>query len=48
MLTTATLDTVHEGKFNDNYAWMQVCHIHTNILVPTCIIHTEVTYNKVA
>ena len=53
-LTAATLDTVHEGKFNDEYAWMQVRRIHADILVPTGIVQAEdirwqwVTYEKVA
>ena len=53
-LTAATLDTVHEGKFNDEYAWREVRRIHADILVPTGIVQAEdirwqwVTYEKVA
>jgi len=52
-LTAATLDTVHEGKFNDEYAWREVRRIHADILVPTGIVQAEdirwqwVTYEKV-
>ena len=52
-ITAATLDTVHEGKFNDDYAWQQVRRIHTDILVPTGIVQSEdirwqwVTYEEV-
>ena len=37
-LTTATFDTVHEGKFNAEYAWEQVRRIHADIFVPTGIV----------
>ena len=49
----ATLDTVHEGKFNDEYAWREVQHIHADIFVPTGIVQAEdirwqwITYEKV-
>ena len=40
-LTAAALDTVHEGKFNNKYVWMQVRRIHADILVPTGIVQAE-------
>ena len=52
-LTAATLDTIHEGQFNNDYAWRQVRKIHVNILMPTGIVQSEdirwpwVTYEKV-
>ena len=52
-ITAATLDTIHQGKFNDKYAWEQVRRIHANILVPSGIVQSEdirwqwVTYEKV-
>ena len=53
-LTTAMLNTFHKGKFNNEYMWIQVLHIRTDILVPTGIVQTEdifwqwVVYKKVA
>ena len=53
-LIAAMLDTVNEGKFNNEYVWMQVRRIHAAILVPTGIVQTEdihwqwVTYYTVA
>ena len=44
-ITTITLSTVYEGTFNNKYVWMQVRHIHTDILVPTGIMQTENTHN---
>ena len=52
-LTAVTLQTVHEGQFNDDYAWRQVRKIHADILVPSGIVQSEdirwqwVTYEKV-
>ena len=52
-LTTATFDTVHEGKFNAEYAWEQVRRIHADIFVPTGIVQAGdicwqwVTFEKV-
>ena len=52
-LTAATLETVHQGTFNYEYAWEQVRRIHADILVPAGIVQSEeirwqwVTYEKV-
>ena len=40
-LVAATLDTAHEGKFTDEFAWKQVRRIHADILVPTGIVQAE-------
>ena len=40
-LIAAMLDTVNEGKFNNEYVWMQVRRIHAAILVPTGIVQAE-------
>ena len=42
-LTTATLDTPHQGKFNGKYAWQEVRRLHADILVPTGIVQSEDT-----
>ena len=41
LLTAATLDTPHEGKFNTEWAWHEVRRIHADILVPSGLIQAE-------
>ena len=43
ILTTAMLDTPHQGKFTDNHAWQEVHRLHANILAPTGIVQSQDT-----
>ena len=40
-MTAATLGTVHEGSFNNMYAWEKVRELHAEDLVPTGLVMSE-------